>query len=85
MPLSFKYMAFVTPLDECRIGWDGGEWTLKPFETALIPASVKGVFMGGRLTALCSTLPDREALKAQLGYRAENVAGLVQNQRILLP
>ena len=77
MPLDFKYMAFVTPLDTCKIGWEGGEYELKPFETALIPACAKGVWVEGRLTALCSTLPDQLALREQLGYRAENVAGLV--------
>ena len=77
MPLRFKTVAFVTPLGECKICWDGGEYELKPFETALIPASAAGVCVEGRLTALCSGLPDRETLKSELGYRAENVAGLV--------
>ena len=77
MPLDFACMAFVTPLGECRIRWDGGEWDLKPFETALIPAAATGVSIEGRLTALCSSLPEREKLREELGYRAENVAGLV--------
>ncbi len=76
MPLDFRYMAFVTPLGECKIGWDGGEWMLKPFETALIPAAATGVYVEGRLTALCSSLPEQEKLRTELGYRAENVAGL---------
>ena len=77
MPLDFKYMAFVTPLGECKISWDGGKYDLKPFETALIPAAATDVYAEGRLTALCSTLPDQAKLRSELGYRAENVAGLV--------
>ncbi len=77
MPLDFRYMAFVTPTDECVMGWDGGEIELRPFETAFVPASCKGAYIRGRLTALCSGLPEREKLKEALGYRAENVAGLL--------
>ncbi len=77
MPLEFSYMAFVTPTEECEIGWDGGSVTLNPFETALIPASCQGAYIKGRLTALCSSLPEKEKLRAELGYRAENVAGLL--------
>ena len=76
MPLSFPYMAFVTPLGECRLGWDGGETELAPFETALIPACEKTAWIEGRLPVMCSTLPDQEALRNELTYRAENVAGL---------
>ena len=77
MPLDFEYMAFVTPLDACRIRWDEREIELRPFETALIPACVKTARIEGRLTALCSTLPEKEKLNELLGYRAENVAGLL--------
>ena len=76
MPLDFEYMAFVTPLGECKLGWDGGEIMLNPFETALIPASEKTAYIEGRLPVMCSTLPDREKLRKELSYRAENVAGL---------
>ena len=70
-------MAFITPLGECKAGWDGGEIELKPFETALIPAACEGAWIEGRLPVMCSTLPDRETLRNELNYRAENVAGLV--------
>ncbi len=76
MPLDFKYMAFVTPTDSCVMGWNGGQIELNPFETALIPAACEGAYIEGRLTALCSSLPEQEKLRAALGYRAENVAGL---------
>lgn len=78
MPLSFSKMAFITPMAECKVGWDGGEMTLAPFETAFIPASCEGAYVEGRLPVMCSTLPDREALKEELGYRAEIVAGLTE-------
>ena len=77
MPLDFEYMAFVTPLGECRLGWDGGEMNLMPFETVLIPASEKTAWIEGRLPVMCSTLPNQEALRTALSYRAENVARLV--------
>ena len=78
MPLSFPKMAFVTPLGPCELSWDGGSMELAPFETALIPACQNTVRIKGRLPALCSTLPDRESLRAGLGYRAEDVAGLTE-------
>lgn len=77
MPLDFKYMAFVTPTEPCKMGWNGGEIELDAFETAFVPACCEGAYIEGRLTALCSTLPEREKLKNELGYRAENVAGLI--------
>ena len=77
MPLDFKYMAFVTPLDECKIVWGGGKVTLRPFQTALIPACVNDARIEGHLTALCSSLPEKQKLREELSYRAENVAGLM--------
>ena len=77
MPLKFKYMAFITPMAPCTVSWEGGSMELNAFETAVIPANCKTACVEGRLPVLCSTLPDREALRAELGYRAENVAGLV--------
>ncbi|MBO7385396.1 MAG: class I mannose-6-phosphate isomerase [Clostridia bacterium] len=76
MPLSFRYMAFITPAGPCKVGWEGGEMELEPFSTALIPASCRGAYVEGRLPVMCSTLPEQEELRKELGYRAENVAGL---------
>lgn len=78
MPLRFPKMAFVTPLGPCELEWDGGGMELAPFETALIPACQNTARIKGRLPALCSTPPDRESLRAGLGYRAEDVAGLTE-------
>ncbi len=78
MPLHFPKMAFVTPLGPCELSWDGGSMELAPFETALIPACQHTARVTGRLPVLCSTLPDRAALRSALTYRAENVAGLTE-------
>lgn len=78
MPLNFKYMAYVTPTADCVVGWDGGKMELKAFESAFIPACCEGAYIEGRLTALCSSLPEQEKLREELGYRAENVAGLTE-------
>ncbi len=78
MPLPEGKMAFLTPMGECEIEWDGGKISLAPFETALVPACVKGACVIGRLPVLMSGMPDSETVKAALGYRAENVAGLTE-------
>ena len=65
-------------MGECEVEWDGGKIALAPFETALVPACVKGACVIGRLPVLMSGMPDSENVKAALGYRAENVAGLTE-------
>ena len=77
MPLDFRYMAFITPTEPCKVSWDGGEMELQPFETAFVPANCPNPRVEGRLTVLCSTLPEQEKLRSELSYRAENVAGLL--------
>lgn len=76
MPLEAGVMRMITPLGPCRLGWPEGELRLNPAQTALIPAALEGVWIEGRLPVLMSTLPDPAALRAELGYRAERVAGL---------
>lgn len=76
MPLEAGRMLFLTPLVPCRLGWPGGEMALNAGESALVPAALAGVYVAGRGPVLMSTTPDAEKLRAQLGYRAENVAGL---------
>jgi len=76
MPLKTGRMAFLTPMGECEVEWDGGSMTLAPFETVLVPACAKNVSVKGRLPIMLSALPDQETLRSELGYRAENVAGL---------
>ena len=59
------------------LAWPGGEMTCAPFDSILVPAHLQGASIRGDGKALVSATPDREALRAELGYRAENVAGLV--------
>ena len=44
----------------------------------MVPAQLEGVMLEGDSKVLMSSLPDQEALRAELGYRAENVAGLME-------
>ena len=48
-----------------------------PFATVLVPAGLE-VQVEGRMNALMSSTSDQEALRAELGYRAERVAGLTE-------
>ena len=77
MPLPEGRMLFVTPLQPCELAWGDEVMELAPLSTVVIPAALKGVRIRGDLTALLSGTPDQAALRAELGYRAENVAGLV--------
>lgn len=81
MPLSDGRMHFVTPLAPCRLTWGDEALELNPFDTVVIPAALEDVTIecdGGDGKALMSSTSNREALRAELGYRAENVAGLCE-------
>ena len=77
MPLESGRMLFLTPMTECAVRWGDEEMLLDAFDTVLIPAGLEGVTVVGETKVLMSSLPDRESLRQQLGYRAENVAGLM--------
>ncbi len=77
MPLQSGRMLFLTPLTPCTLRWCDGEMTLNAFDSVLVPAALEGVVLEGETKVLMSSLPDREALRRELGYRAENVAGLM--------
>ena len=77
MPLESGRMLFLTPMSPCEIAWDGGSLALNPFDSVLVPASLEGVALRGETKVLMSSLPDRVSLRETLGYRAENVAGLM--------
>jgi len=77
MPLESGRMLFLTPLSPCELIWEDGEMPLNAFDSVLIPAQLTGVVLKGETKVLMSSLPDRPALIKELGYRAENVAGLV--------
>ena len=77
MPLASGRMLILTPLSECTLHWGDETMTLSPFSTVIVPAALEGVVIEGHTKVLMSSLPDREALREELGYRAENVAGLM--------
>lgn len=78
MPLESGRMLFLTPLTPCALRWgDGEEMALNAFDTVLVPAGLEGVSLVGETKVLMSSTPNREALRTELGYRAENVAGLM--------
>ena len=79
MPLESGRMLFVTPMGPCALRWGDEELILNPFDSVLIPAALEGVSLQGETKALMSSLPDRPALIAEMGYRAENVAGLLDD------
>ena len=78
MPLMAGRMHMLTPMGPCRIVWPEGEMDVMPMTTVLVPAGLEGVVVEGDLKVLMSSTSDREYLKNELGYRAENVAGLVK-------
>ena len=77
MPLEKGRMLFLTPMGECTLRWRDGELALNPFDCVLVPAALEDVVLEGSTKVLMSSLPDRPALIEELGYRAENVAGLL--------
>ena len=77
MPLESGRMLFLTPLSPCKLRWGEEGMALNAFDTVVIPAALEGAALVGETKVLMSSLPDREALRTELGYRAENVAGLM--------
>lgn len=77
MPMPSGRMLLLTPLGECDLCWDDERMTITPFSTVIVPAEMEGLVLSGNTKVLMSSLPDREALRSELGYRAENVAGLM--------
>lgn len=77
MPLPSGRMLLLTPLGECALCWGEERMDLTPFCTVIVPAALEGAVLEGHTKVLMSALPDREALREELGYRAENVAGLM--------
>jgi mannose-6-phosphate isomerase len=78
MPLESGRMLLLTPLTPCELRWGEESMTLNAFDSVLVPAGLEGVALEGDTKVLMSCLPDREKLIAELGYRAENVAGLME-------
>ena len=79
MPICDGRMLFITPLGPCTMKWGEEELQLMPFDSVLVPAGMQDVTIESEdCKVLMSSLSDREALKAELGYRAENVAGITE-------
>ncbi len=76
MPLEAGRMRLLTSLTMAKVTWDGGEIELLPGESCVVPAALTGVKVCGLGPVMCSMMPDQAALKEQLGYRAELIAGL---------
>lgn len=77
MPLESGRMLFLTPTAPCTLHWGDQHLELNAFESVLVPAALENVVLEGDAKVLMSSLPDQEKLRAELGYRAENVAGLM--------
>jgi mannose-6-phosphate isomerase len=79
MPLEPGRIKLITTLGPCKISWPGGEIAPAPFSTIVVPAALEDVFISGNLKALLSGPSDRAALRAELSYRAADVAGLAED------
>ena len=77
MPLESGRMRMLTALSPCALRWGDESLELNFFQTALVPAAIEGLTVEGDAKLLMSSLSDRPALIEALGYRAENVAGLL--------
>ena len=77
MPVSDGRMLCLTPLGPCKLRWAEEETELMPFDTVVIPAALEGaVIESDDCKVLMASPSNQEALRAELGYRAEGVAGL---------
>lgn len=77
MPLESGRMLALTPMGGCELRWGGESMFLDPFVTVVIPAGLEGVSIVGNTKVLMCCRSDRARLREELGYRAENVAGLM--------
>lgn len=77
MPLSNGRMLMLTPLGPCKLTWNDDEMELMPFDSVLVPAGLEGVsVVSDDCKVLMSSISDRDRLREELGYRADNVAGM---------
>ena len=76
MPLEPGRMLFLTPMPPCPMRRGDETLELAPFDSVVVPASLEGTVIEGNTKVLMSSLPNQEALRTELGYRASNVAGL---------
>ena len=74
MPIDDGRMLFITPFGPCKICWEDEELELNPFDSVLVPAGLKGVCL---VSDDCKVMMSSLSRREELGYRAENVAGLM--------
>ena len=79
MPLESGRMLFLTAMSPCTLRWGDESLEMGAFDSVLIPAALEGVSLEGNTKVLMSSLPDQAKLRDELGYRAENVAGLTED------
>lgn len=79
MPVDDGRMLLLMPLGCCTLHWCDEEMQLAPFESIVVPAGLGNVVIESEdCKVLLSAVSNREALREELGYRAENVAGLTE-------
>ncbi len=77
MPLESGRPLLLTPMGGCELRWGEESLFLDPFQTVVIPAGLEGVSIVGNTKVLMAAPSDQPRLREALGYRAENVAGLM--------
>lgn len=77
MPLESGRLMLLTPLGGCELRFGEGSLFPDPFQTVVIPAGLEGVSLIGNTKVLMAAPSDQLRLREELGYRAENVAGLM--------
>ena len=78
MPVSDGRMLLLMPLGPCALRWGEEALELMPFDSAIIPAELADVRVeSDDCKLLMASLPRQDALKSELGYRAESVSGLM--------
>ena len=71
-------MRFLTAMSPCTLRWDDESLELEAFDSVLVPAAMENAVLEGNAKVLLSAPSDRARLREELGYRAENVAGLTE-------
>lgn len=79
MPLAKGQMRLITSLGSGTLGWEGGNLSLLAGDSVLVPADTQA-WVEGDLSLLMSLPGDRVGLKALLGDRAGQVAGLNEEE-----
>lgn len=77
MPVSDGRMLLLMPLGPCALRWGEEALKLMPFDSAIVPAGLADVRVeSDDCKLLMASLPRQDALRSELGYRAESVSGL---------